>query len=338
MNAQNLLQDGSTVQKTLALAAIMAVLPVVVVGSSYYTRMLNHFALFALFAIALNIVFGHTDQLFLFVGGLAGVGAYTTAILADATGITAWVTLLAGAALCGFIGGLVSWISAKRNFTVVLISILTLNLQLALHEFFVGARNITGGTTGFAFAGLQLTAVGDAIGVSRNVVLYYLLVVLMVAVLLLYARMMNSKYGLAFAAIREDEIAAESIGIDVVRYKTVAGVVAAIIIGVTGVMTAQFEQYILPSQFAFANVDVIVLIMLIVGGLRTMFGPIYGAAIIILIEEALKGISGWRTAIFGVLLIVLFLYFRSGVLPAVQSALQDLRGERLEEDPDREAR
>lgn len=323
------LADADDLQKTLALAAVLAVLPMLVLGSSYYTRMLNHFALFALFAIALNIVFGHTDQLFLFLGGLAGVSAYTTAILADVLGVSAWLTLFVGTALCAVIGGLVSWISAKRNFTVVLISILTLNLQLALHEFFVGARNITGGTTGFSFSGLNLTAVGDAIGVSRNVVLYYLLVVLIAAVLLLYARMINSKYGLAFSAIREDEVAAESIGIDVVRYKTIAGIVAAAIIGVTGVMSAQFEQYILPSQFAFAAVDVVVMVMLIVGGLRTMFGPVYGAGLIILIEEVLEGISGWRTAIFGALLIVLFLYFRSGVVPAARSTLKGLRAEYL---------
>lgn len=314
-----------TLKQTLGLAALLAVLPLFILGSSYYTRMLDHFLLFALFAVALNVVFGETDQLFLFVGGLAGIGAYTTAILADAFGITAWATLVIAVVLCGVVGGLVSWISAKQNFTVVLISILTLNLQLAIVEFFVGARDLTGGTTGFPFAGLQLEAIGEMVGVSRNIVLYYLLIVLLVGALLLYARLINSKFGLAFAAIREDEVAAESIGVDVVRYKTIAGVLAAMMIGLVGVMFAQFEQYILPSQFAFAGVDVIVLIMLIVGGLRTMFGPVYGAAIIVLIEEALKGVSGWQETIFGALLIVLFLYFRSGVVPAARSVIRNFR-------------
>ena len=311
--------------KALALAAVLCVLPLFVLDSSYYVDLLDHFLLFALFAVALNLVFGHTDQLFLFVGGLAGVGAYTTAILADTFGITAWLTLLVGVALAGVIGGLVSWISARLRFTVVLISILTLNLQLALVQFFVGARSITGGTTGIPFAGLELEAVGDLIGVSRNVVLYYLLVVLLVFGLLFYSRLIDSKYGLAFDAIREDEVAAESIGIDVVRYKTIAGTVAAMLIGLVGVLSAQYQQFILPSQFAFARVDVIVLIMLIVGGLRTTYGPVYGAAIVVVIEEALQGIGGWRTAVFGGLLIVLFLYFRRGVVPAAYDAFDGVR-------------
>jgi branched-chain amino acid transport system permease protein len=328
----NLDTDDPT--KTLVLAVVLAVLPVFVLDSSYYIRLLDHFLLFALFAVALNLVFGHTDQLFLFVGGLAGVGAYTTAILSDMFGITAWVTLLVGVALAGTIGGVVSWISARLRFTVVLISILTLNLQLALVQFFVGARNITGGTTGFQFSGLKLEAVGELVGVSRNVVLYYLLVVLLVLGLLLYSRLVNSKYGLAFSALREDEVAAESIGVNVVRYKTIAGVISAMMIGITGVMAAQFQQYILPAQFTFTQVDVIVLIMLIVGGLRTTFGPVYGAAIIILIEEALQGIGGWRTAIFGALLIVLFLYFRRGIVPAAYDVFNDIRAKYFDVGPD----
>lgn len=311
--------------KTLALAAVLCVLPLFVLDSSYYVDLLDHFLLFALFALALNLVFGHTDQLFLFVGGLAGVGAYTTAILADTFGVTAWLTLLAGVALAGVIGGLVSWISARLRFTVVLISILTLNLQLALNQFFVGARSITGGTTGIPFAGLELDAVGELVGVSDNVVLYYLLVVVLVFGLLFYSRLIDGKYGLAFDAIREDEVAAESIGINVVRYKTIAGVVSAMLIGLVGVLSAQYQQFILPSQFAFARVDVIVLIMLIVGGLRTTFGPVYGAAIIVIIEEALQGIGGWRTAVFGALLIVLFLYFRRGVVPAAYETFEGVR-------------
>ena len=311
--------------KTLALAAVLCVLPLFVLDSSYYVDLLDHFLLFALFALALNLAFGHTDQLFLFVGGLAGVGAYTTAILTDMLGITAWLTLLVGVALAGVIGGLVSWISARLRFTVVLISILTLNLQLALIQFFVGARSITGGTTGIPFAGLELESVGDLIGVSRNVVLYYLLVVLLVFGLLFYSRLIDSKYGLAFDAIREDEVAAESIGIDVVRYKTIAGTVAAMLIGLVGVLSAQYQQFILPSQFAFARVDIIVLIMLIVGGLRTTYGPVYGAAIVVVIEEVLQGIGGWRTAVFGGLLIILFLYFRRGVVPAAYDVLDGVR-------------
>lgn len=303
------------------LAVVLATLPFIFGASGYYSRLLDLFLLFALLAVALNVVFGHTDQLFLFVGGLAGAGAYTTALAAEALGASAWLTLPLGVLVCGTVGALVSWVSAKRKFTVILISILTLNLQLAFVEFFLGARSITGGSTGFPFTGLGLAEAATAIGIDRNYVLYYLLLVFLVCVLLGYRRLIGSKYGLAFDAIREDEVAAAAVGIDVVRYKTIAGFVSAAVIGATGVMLAGFEQYVTPSLFTFLGVDVLVLIMLILGGLRTTIGPVVGAALVIAIREVLQNTTEYQTAVFGALLIVLFLYFRSGVVPAVSARL-----------------
>ncbi|MDS0295512.1 branched-chain amino acid ABC transporter permease [Halogeometricum luteum] len=324
---------GAEARNVAVVAALFAVAPLAVLGSSYYESVLAHLLLIALFAVALNIVFGHTDQLFLFVGGLAGVGAYGTALLADALSVSAWVTLPVAALVCGLIGLLVSYVSAKRKFTVVLISILTLNLQLVFSEVFVGARDLTGGSTGFPYEYFELGVVAEAIGVEEKLVLYYLVLLLLVATLGVYLRLVHSKYGVAFDAIREDEIAAESIGIDVVRYKTIAGFVAAFLIGLTGAFFARESGYILPGGFTFLAVDVVVLIVLVVGGLRTTLGPIVGAVIVVGIEEFLssaQSLQSWQSAIFGALLIVLFLYFRRGVVRSVRDALDDagLTGDR----------
>lgn len=304
-------------------AVVLALVPIPVLGSSYYEGVLAHLVIIAMFAVALNIVFGQTDQLFLFMGGLAGVGGYGTALLVDWTGVTSWATLLVAALVAGLIGLLVSWISAKRNFTVVLISILTLNLQLVFSEVFGGARDITGGSTGFPYRYLSLDDVAATVGVDDKVALYYLSLLLLVALLLLYVWLVNSRFGVAFHAIREDELAASSIGVDVVRYKVVAGFVGAFIFGLVGAFYAREAGYILPGAFSFLTVDVLILIVLIVGGLRTTLGPVVGAAIVVIIEEFLVTyFTNWRTAIFGALLIFLFLYFRSGVVPFVASLLE----------------
>jgi branched-chain amino acid transport system permease protein len=135
-----------------------------------------------------------------------------------------------------------------------------------------------------------------------------------------YLRLINSSVGIAFETIRQDETAARSIGVDVVYYKTLAGFLAAAGIGVAGVLLGQRQEFILPTTFAFEGVDVLVLVMLIIGGLRTTFGPVIGAAIVSVLEEALQLTFGeWETFIFGGLLIILFLYFRSGVTPALDS-------------------
>lgn len=312
--------------RTLAVvAAVLAVAPIPVAGSGYYVGVLSRILVFALFALALNIVFGHTDQLFLFVGGLGGVGAYTTALIADTVGMTAWLALPAAALLCGGIALSVSWVSARRRFTVVLIAVLTLNLQLVLSEAFIGARGLTGGSTGFPYELFSIAGVAEAVGVPTAVVLYYVILAFLLTAMVVYIRLINSTYGMAFEAIREDEVAAESIGIDVIRYKTTAGFVAGVIIGVAGTLLAREATYITPSIFSFLAVDVIALVVLIVGGIRRTYGPIVGAVVVEAIEATLSNYAAdWRTAIFGGLLILLFLYFRSGVIVSARDLLEEL--------------
>ena len=309
----------SELQRIAVVVGVLALAPLPILGSTYYEGVLARLLLVALLAVGLNIVFGHTDQLFLFMGGLAGIGAYGTALLTDWTGVTAWVTLLVAATVAGLLGLAVSWVSAKRRFTVVLISILTLNLQLVLSETFIGARDITGGTTGFSYRSyFSLGTLAEPLGVPEKVVLYYVSLAVLLAALLLYVWLTTSRYGMAFDAIREDEVAAASIGVDVVYYKSLAGFIGAFVIGLTGAFMAREAAYMLPVEFRFLTVDVLVLIVLIVGGLRTTLGPVVGSAIVIGIEEVLAAHAAqWRTAIFGALLIVLFLYFRQGVVNAV---------------------
>lgn len=308
----------TAVRNVAAVAVVLAIAPLPVLGSSYYEGVLAHMVIVGMFAVALNIVFGQTDQLFLFMGGLAGIGGYGTALLTNWTGVTPWLTLLVASVFAALVGLLVSWISARRNFTVVLISILTLNLQLVFVEFYGGARNITGGSTGFPYSYLTFESVAETLGVSDEVILYYFALLILVALLYLYVWLVNSRFGVAFHAIREDELAAASIGVDVVRYKVIAGTLAAFVFGFVGAFYAQEAGYILPSAFSFLTVDVLILIVLIVGGLRTTLGPVVGAVIVVAIEEALATyLTQWRTAMFGALLIFLFLYFRSGVVPFV---------------------
>lgn len=316
----------SELSQVAIVVALLAIAPLPLMGSTYYEGVLARLLLVAILAVGLNIVFGHTDQLFLFMGGLAGLGAYGTALLADWTGVTAWVTLFVAALIAGLLGLAVSWVSAKRRFTVVLISILTLNLQLVLSQTFVGARDVTGGSTGFPYRSyFSLSTLAEPVGIPEKVVLYYLALVLLVAVLLVYVRLTTSRHGIAFDAIREDEVAAASIGVDVVYYKSLAGFIGAFIIGLSGAFMAREASYMLPGEFTFISVDVLVLIVLIVGGLRTTLGPIVGSAIVVGIEEVLAAQAAeWRTAIFGALLIVLFLYFRQGVVNFVYDLADDL--------------
>jgi branched-chain amino acid transport system permease protein len=274
--------------------------------------------------MALNIVFGHTNQLYLFIGALSGISAYFTLILATQFAVSTWLTAPISALLVGLIGLIVSYVAARRRFTVIIIAILTLSLQLAAIEVFIGARDLTGGTTGRPFDGLGLGILQDALGLNPEVALYYVLLAVLLAVLVFYDWMRRGTLGLAFEMIRQDEIAAETVGINVVRYKSIAGFIGAFIIGLAGPFYGKLQGLLLPGMFQFATIDVLVLIILMVGGIRTLVGPLLGAGLMIYLGELLQEAGQWRLILFGGILVILFLYFRQGLVPYIARQLRPI--------------
>lgn len=103
----------------------------------------------------------------------------------------------------------------------------------------------------------------------------------------------------------------------------VAGLLGASMIGLVGALYGYSEGFLAPAVYSFTAIDILVLITLTLGGLRTLLGPIVGAVLVFWIDQFLAGAGGWRTFVFGVLLVVLFLYFREGVVPKVANALEE---------------
>lgn len=293
---------------------------------TYVTRRFVTFLSFALFATALNIVFGETDQLILFVGGIAAIGTYLTALTAEFLGLSAWLLLVPSAFVAGCFGAAVCYVAARRRFTVIVLAILTFAIQMIIVEVLVGLREVTGGSTGFPFSGLEIRAIEDAIGIHSLTVTYYVLVLLYAVAIGVYTYLRRTRHGLAFAAIRQDEFAAESIGIDVVRRKVFAGFLGTFFIALVGPFYAQSSGIVIPSLFSFAAVDVLVLIVLILGGLRTRFGPLVGAAVVVYLHNLLSVLGQWRTVVFGLMMTGLFIYFSQGIVPVARSLFDSRSG------------
>lgn len=141
---------------------------------------------------------------------------------------------------------------------------------------------------------------------------------------------MHSKYKLAFDTIRQDGGAAEATGIDVVRYKSIAGFVSTIIIGLAGPFYAQLQGLVFPGMFTLGAIDVLVLIVLVVGGIRTMYGPVVGAFLLAHLNQHLQQFQEFKTMIFGRLLVALFLFFQNGIVRYVDRLVRVDLDERLE--------
>ncbi len=315
-------------------AATLAVLPTVWFGDSPYTTSLAVQALvFASYGVGFNLIFGSTNQLFLCVGALAGVGGYGAAILADETSLPATAGVAVGTVSAAIVGGLLSWVAVRRSLGVIFTGIVTLVFSLAFANLLLGQRELTGAETGLVVAGAPARLGDDRVGG------YYLFAGLLVAFLIVFRALQLSHVGWAFRALRDDEVAAELTGVNVSRYRIYAATVGSAMIGLTGAVLAYSSGFISPTTYSFDRVDVRVLVLVAFGGLGTLLGPVLGATVFAFLDERLTASLELREVLYGVFVIAIFLGFRHGVVHAIVGLFDRLVGSRRTEptlEPSRE--
>jgi len=303
----------------VATAVAAVVVPQLWFANSQYTTSLAVGALvFAGYAVGFNLIFGSTNQLFLCVGALAGIGAYATAILSNHASLPIWVGIVVGTAVSGLVGGVISWLAVRRSLGVIFTGVLTLALSFALQDLLFGQQGLTGGSTG-----QQLTAAAVSLA-DNQIGGYYLFAAVLIGFLIVYRLLQISHFGWAFRALRDDEEAAELAGVNVARYRIYAAVIGSAMIGLTGALYAYSEGFISPPTFAFDQVDVTVLVLVLFGGLGTLLGPLFGAVVFAFLDNALVNSGQLRELIYGAFVVVLFVAFRRGFVQTVVSLLGKL--------------
>lgn len=305
-----------------AAAGVLALPPLWIGESRLWMGIAISWLLFAAYAVAFNVIFGSTGQLFLCVGALAGVGGYATVILSDQAGLPVVVGVVLATLLATVLGGAFSWVAVSRRLDVIFTGIVTLAFSLSFSNFVLGQRDLTGGETGLVVASGSGTFLRD------RVAAYYLFLALVVVYLVVFRALQRSHVGWAFRALRADEVAAELSGIDVARYRIYAGLIGSAMLGFAGAAYALNEGFIGPTTYAFGDVDIRVLVMLAFGGIGTVLGPVVGAVGFTLLDEVLVEFGQLREVVYGVLIIGLFIGFRRGLVPALSSLLPKRTGER----------
>ncbi|MGH8942774.1 MAG: branched-chain amino acid ABC transporter permease, partial [Acidimicrobiia bacterium] len=237
---------------------------------------------FACYAVGFNLIFGSTGQLFLCVGALAGIGGYGSAILADRVGLPLLLSVLLATLASGVLGGLLSWIAVRRSLGVIFTGIITLIFSLVFGNLLLGAAGVTGGDGGFHIQ------TGAETFLRQTIPPYYLMLALVLIFLSTHGLLRRSHIGWAFRALRDDEVAAELAGVNVARYRVIAAVIGAAMLGLAGSLFAFTEGTISPTTYGFAQVDVETMVMLAFGGIGTFFGPVLGAAVFTVINELIQ--------------------------------------------------
>ena len=284
-----------------------------------YPTFLMKVLCFALFASAFNLLLGFAGLLSFGHAAFFGGSAYVCAALAKNYGLSPELAILAGAAFAAVLGALFGWLSIRRS--GIYLTMITLALA-QLVFFFAVQLPFTGGEDGLQ--GVPRGALLGFIPLADNQSMYYFVFAVFCAGFWLIHRTVHSPYGQVLKAIRENEPRAISLGYDVARYKLMAFVLSASIAGVAGALKALVFQLASLTDVHWHMSGEVVL-MTLLGGLGTIFGPAVGAFTIVVLENELADKVGpWVTVIMGGIFVVCVLAFRRGLV----GELLALRGDK----------
>ena len=274
-----------------------------------YPTFLMKVLCFALFACAFNLLLGFAGLLSFGHAAFFGGAAYVCAWLSKAHGVTPELAILAGGGVAALLGLLFGALSIRR--TGIYLTMITLALA-QLVFFFAVQLPFTGGEDGLQ--GVPRGKLLGLIDLTDNLAMYFFVFAVFCAGFWLIRRTIDSPFGQVMKAIRENEPRAISLGYDVAQYKLVAFVLSAFLAGVAGGMKSLVFQLASLTD-AHWHMSGEVVLMTLLGGLGTLFGPVVGALTIVTLENELADKVGpWVTVIMGAIFVVCVLAFRRGLV------------------------
>jgi branched-chain amino acid transport system permease protein len=293
-----------------AMLALIAVSPFIL-----YPVFLMKVLCFALFAAAFNLLIGFVGLLSFGHAAYFGMGSYVSAHAAKVWGFTPELAILAGAAVATLLGIAIGWLAIRRQ--GIYFAMITLALAQMVFFFCLQAP-FTGGEDG-----IQAVPRGRLLGVldlANDLTLYWVVAVIFLAGFLFLYRVVHSPFGQVLKAIRENEPRAISLGYRVDDYKLIAFVISAAMTGVAGGTKAIVFQLATLTDVNWPMSGEAVL-MALVGGIGTIFGPPVGALVIIAMQNELAQLGAWVTVVQGVIFVACVLAFRRGIVGEIQAKL-----------------
>jgi branched-chain amino acid transport system permease protein len=270
-------------------------------------------------ALGLNLLIGYTGQISLGHAAFIAIGAYTTAILSTKVGFPFWACLLASGGVSAIVGFGLGFPCLRLK--GLYLAMATMAFGVVIDFVVITWGKLTGGVRGISVA--KVSIFGYPLDSDNK--MYYFLMVLTILTVLGIKNLVRTRVGRAFIAIRDRDIAAEVIGVNITAHKVMAFTLSSFIAGIAGAMYSYTMGYIHPEHFTLL-LSVQYLAMIIVGGLGTILGSIFGAVFIVLVPELIKAIARasevlipalkgkydeeWNIAAFG-LLIMIFLVFEA---------------------------
>jgi ABC-type branched-subunit amino acid transport system permease subunit/ABC-type branched-subunit amino acid transport system ATPase component len=300
-----------------ALAIVLYLAPLMI-GTEYRLFIGTQMLAYVLVAVGLNLLNGYGGQVSLGHGALVAIGAYSVALLTVDQQWPFWPAALVAMAAAAAVGAVMA-LPAFRLSTWYF-ALITLGFAEVLEGLLTEWRELTHG-----FAGV--------VGIPKPVLfghtlssfdLYWLALTLVVLSLLGTANLLRSRFGRALVAVRDNPVAATASGVSLVRIKMMAFVASAAMAGLAGALFAVQKTVVTPDDFT-AEFSIFFLLMVVLGGAGTLWGPVVGAVVFFLVPELLTALQSWRMLIYGVALLLLMLYAPHGLVGAIETGWKQLR-------------
>jgi len=319
---QRLMQDRRVSISSLTVVGIFVVV-FPFIFSMYQTSIMTTALIYIMLGLGLNIVVGLAGLLDLGYVAFYAVGAYSYALLNYHFGLSFWVALPIGAGLGALFGILLGFPVLRLRGDYLAIVTLGFGeiIRLILenwNEFSFGPSGISNIPRPSLF-GLEFSLQ------SATIYFYFLMIGLTIFTIFVVGRLQNSRIGRAWIALREDEVACQAMGIDKTKTKLTAFALGATWAGMAGVMFAAKTTFINPASFTIWE-SIIILCVVVLGGMGSIVGVLFGALVLILLPEYLRAFSEYRMLIFGAVLVIMMVFRPGGIVTSVRR-VYEFKGE-----------
>ena len=289
-------------------------------GSRFYTFLATEIVILALFAVSLNLLLGYTGLVSFGHAAYFGIGAYTCAILMKTHGVPFALAFAAAGAMAALFAIVFGFFCVRS--TRIYFAMLTLAFAQIVWAVCFKWNSVTGGEQGLSnvpYPDLGWMASLPLLGGLRTADHYFLLVMVLAGLcfLVLY-RIVHSPFGRVLTAIRENAERAQFVGLNVRAYQIAAFAIAGAFAGFAGALFGIFNRGVFPD-FAYWSKSAEVLIMAILGGIGSFWGPAIGAAALTLLNHQISSITRYWPLVLGLVLIVLLFVFPGGITGALAS-------------------
>jgi branched-chain amino acid transport system permease protein len=292
----------------LAIFALLIILIPLLIKNKYYFIVMNVVGLNTIVVVGLNLLIGFAGQISLGHAAFYGMGAYFSAILTTTYHFPPWPAMVIAMLATGVVAYFVGYPSLKLRGHYLVMA--TLGFSIIINILMVELDTITGGPSGFP--GIPNLSIGKLIFDSdkRN---FYLIWTLTFFSILVSLNLVNSRVGRALKAIHGSEVAANTLGVDTDKYKTKIFVLSAVFASLAGSLYAHYVTFISPRSFDFYY-SIQVVTMVIVGGMGSLWGAFFGAALLTLLSEVLHVAEKYNIVVYGSLLTLVLVFLPEGFL------------------------